>query len=139
MCETTSRRGFVRVFTTYPPDHLIAVIAPIGRIDSGALRKSARDVVDTLLVIAARIDDRQLAKFLAARNDAAPVRGVCANIFLVLLSVKCRRAHFGQYGSDSDIRRVASAWCAHLKPEQASKMGIEFRIKMKMAAWHFLG
>jgi len=49
------------------------VVAVVGRVDAGTLGKAAPDVVDALLVVAARIDDRQLAEVLAARDDPGPV------------------------------------------------------------------
>jgi len=54
------------------PHHLIAVVAVIGRVDAGTLGEAAPDVVDALLVVAARIDDRQLARFLPL--DTIPAR-----------------------------------------------------------------
>ena len=55
------------------PHHLIAVIATVGRVDAGTLREAAPDVVDALLVVAARVDDRQLAEVRAAGDDAGAV------------------------------------------------------------------
>jgi len=49
------------------------VVAAVRRVDAGTLREAAPDVVDALFVPAARIDDRQLAQVLAARDDPGPV------------------------------------------------------------------
>src|SRR6185436_16401630 len=55
------------------PHHLIAVVATVGRVDAGTLREAAPDVMNALLVEAARVDDRQLAEVVAAGHDAGPV------------------------------------------------------------------
>ena len=51
------------------------MIAAVGRVDAGALGEAAPDVVDALLVVAARVDDRQLAEVRAAGDDAGAVGG----------------------------------------------------------------
>ena len=55
------------------PHHLVVVIAVRG-VDARTLGERAPDVVDALLVEAARVDDRQLAQVRAARHDARAVR-----------------------------------------------------------------
>ena len=70
------RRGCGQEPGAVAPHHVVAMVAAVGRLDPGAFRKRAPDVVDALFVVAARIEDRQLPEVRAARHDAAPVRNV---------------------------------------------------------------
>jgi hypothetical protein len=54
------------------PHDLVVVIA-VRAVDASTLGERPPDVVDSLLVPAARVDDGQLAQVRAARDDARPV------------------------------------------------------------------